>query len=343
MPRRIAFGAVLLIFAALLGVVTLPGEKPAKADATQYAHIAGTDIGIYFRHDENNWESRKQALAGWDGELVTLKCALTGMPVGPNNNTIWYEASTRYGEGKLPDAFLDTPKGGIPGFLRCGEQSGQPTQDEQRPERPLGPIISSVFFSPERVPQGLEDLTHVAQRDLPLGSWKSDTQCSDDTAAKRVPATTTVMAGWSLGRLGVIYSLNTMGEERANRVQDIILFDPGNTSDFAKGDEVTCDWRYDINGILAKWLEAKKYHRLYIMSGSITKVGTDKNPQTDFAGIWEFYLAGVWSEEAGKQVTICNYDGMDHKEVLRRFASMVDKVPDACPSGPRLTEWHPAS
>ncbi len=164
-----------------------------------------------------------------------------------------------------------------------------------------------------------------------------------------------MLSGWSVGRLGPVYYLAAAGEARVSQVHTIILFDPGSTSDFAKPSlfrrllgRKTCDWRYDINSLLARWLGTKDaqgnyVNRLLIMAGNDSEEKVDGKPT--YAGLWKYYLAGIWGKEFAARAEVCDYDGMSHPDVLRTFSHIVETPPavGSCPtttSGHKVTYWH---
>lgn len=203
-------------------------------------------------------------------------------------------------------------------------------------------VTTSVFYSPNSTSGGLPGLA-PADLNLPLSSWSSGT-CNPAMAGGFSGAPTT-LAGWSLARLGPIYFL-LANPTRAANVHTVILFDPGATSNFAPPSlwakllgVTTCDWRFNINGVLARWLSSNTANRLMILTGrdSEEKDGS----RSTFAGLWSYYLAGIWNQPFADQAQVCDYDNMGHPEVLASFATVVAHPPTSCPPGPQLTAWNP--
>jgi|GEM_PF-2220622 len=323
----------LAIIAALCGVFFTP-QDGASASSTYNAHIVGTDIGIMFRTTPNDWEARGGP-AGYDGDTIALHCAIEGVPVGPYSNRIWYQASGLQGSGYLPDRFLDTPINAnewLPGIPRCDDQNGQ------------SQASSTVFFRPLDIPADMRNLT-PAGSNIAYENWAAG-NCSDALAASTVPSDATTLAGWSLGRLGIVYFLNTASQERINKVRTIVLFDPGESKEFAEPSlfdkargRKTCDWKYDINGMLTRWLSSNDSNRLIVLTGHVTE--EKKDGRSTFAGLWKYYLAGIWNQPFAGRAQVCDYDNMTHNEVMRNFAFVVKSPPNGCPSGSGLTAWHP--
>jgi hypothetical protein len=153
------------------------------------------------------------------------------------------------------------------------------------------------------------------------------------------------LAGWSRGRLGPIYYLYSGGGLGA-AVHRIVLFDPGSTSDFAEPSpwanliNPTCDWRYDINGLLANWLKIDPQNELFVFTG---KDSEEKDPQghPTYAGLWKYYFAGIWNQSFANQAVVCDFDDMGHEDVLRNFYAIVRSSEQSCPAGPSRTVWNP--
>lgn len=292
-----------------------------SAEDGRIAHIANTDIGIYFRTDPNNWDSRG-ALAGVDGDEVTLRCAINGMAVGDYSNRIWYQADNAKGSGLLPDHFLDTPVKAnewLAGMPRCGENV-QPQSDAQEQK--------TLFYSPNRRQWGLPIET-FSDRGIPYSNWTAN-NCSPE---KAVPAdfynSIDTLSGWSIARLGPVYFLAAATSEQKSQVHKIILFDPGSESNMS-----ACDQQYDVNGLLANWLESDEQNQLVIFAGHDTEI-------SDFAGLWKHYIAGIWNKPFANRATVCDYKSMEHTAVLRNFAGQVRNWSGSCPAGDDLTVWHP--
>ena len=198
------------------------------------------------------------------------------------------------------------------------------------------------------------------------GDWSGAPDCSNEKVTQliqKLPPTIDTLAGWSEGRLGPIYYLVAATPEQRNRVHTIILFDPGNTIDFTNG---SCDTnhRYNINAILADWLSSNPTNRLIIYTGLRSEEGNfGPCPQPfveqlqdgtllqqpcvvneTFAGLWKYYLAGIWNQPFANQAQICDYNGLSHEGVLANFAYTVKKPISSCPvakNGQYPVAWNP--
>lgn len=339
--HKLVRNALATIPAALSLVVG--ASSAVGAEDGRVAHIAKTEIGIYFRSDPNNWESRG-ALAGIDGTTVTLRCATEGMAVGEFSNRIWYLADDANGSGYLPDHFLDTPVKAnqwLVGMPRCGEDKAVPA--------PAAP--KSVFFSGTDSPKGSAD-QNVSDRDYALQDWASGGTCKGGHTPGMVPDSVDTLAGWSRGRIGVVYFLANASPEQRSKIHRIILFDPASTDDIAGSlgplhRNHGCDFDYDVNKLLADWLSSSSQNKLIVITGLRSEMKDDVNnpsSHSTFAGMWKYYFAGIWNKPFADRALVCDYNMLSHVEVMRDFAGVVKSGADSCPAAPeghKLQAWHP--
>lgn len=341
------FTAAAVLVGSLLGV-----SKPVSAEDGRVAHIAHTDIGIYFRTDPNNWDSRG-SLAGVDGDEVTLRCVIEGMAVGQFENHIWYKADNAKGSGLLPDHYLDTPVKAneyLAGMPRCDESESQQAETQQ---------AKTLFYAPQAEPFGGQ--APFADIGLPKDVWFTSGSCSPNRAVPGdLPPTVNTLSGWSVGRIGPVFFLKSASDEQKRRIHRIVLFDPGATSDMeddsfvkkvgktilGKSVDRPCDddVSIDVNGTLASWLSSDPQNQLVIFTGKDTEMKSDDaNPasKSNFTALWKHYLAGIWNEPFAQRATICDYSMMEHHEVLREFSGQVRSWNGNCPQGHNLTVWHP--
>jgi hypothetical protein len=333
-----AAAALPIALSLVVGVSTDVGAEDGRL-----ARIAKTDIGIYFRADPNNWESRG-ALAGVDGTTVTLRCAIEGMAVGEYDNRIWYKADDANGSGYLPDHFLDTPVKAnqwLAGMPRCDESSNNSASVAPK----------SVFFSGTDTAKG-SAVESVSDQDYALQDWASGGDCKGDHIPGMVPDSVNTLSGWSRGRIGIVYFLANASEEQKSKVHRIVLFDPAATEDIAGSlgplhRNHGCDFNYDVNKLLADWLSSDSQNRLTVMTGLRSEMKEDVNSSSSrstFAGLWKYYFAGIWNKSFAGQATVCDYNMLSHVDVMRDFASIVKNPTDSCPSAPtghNLQTWHP--
>jgi len=158
-----------------------------------------------------------------------------------------------------------------------GNATPAPTPGPQSPSQPApapaAPKSMSVFYSPNGVSTGVAGLT-LADQNVPAAQW-TDGVCGTGNAVNAVDiglGTASTLAGWSAGRLGPIYFLDTASSAQIARVHRIILFDPGNTGDFAPESwwssllgSPTCDWRFPIPSLLANWLQSDPANHLTLI------------------------------------------------------------------------------
>jgi len=340
---------VLLVMAlALLGVGIVPPVM-TSADSSTTAHIFGTKIGLMFRSDPNNWDSR-QGPAGYDGDLIVLECQVMGTPVGPNGNRTWYYGRTRFGTNWVPDHFTDTPikaSQWLPGLPQCGQQNASASSAQASP--------ASVFFSGTNNAHGPAGMAQVSDLDIRYDDWKSNGDCAPTNAANRT-GSASILAGWSKGRLGPIYTIMV----KPQQIHTIILFDPGDTANFTGA----CDTNQNINvnAILAGWLNSNRANHLVVYTGAISEEqgpgrtpvssaqalvsGAGKRPGLTFAGLWHYYFAGIWNQPFADRALVCDYFNTGHDDIVNNYHAAVQASPTAClpsvdPTNHTLTPWHP--
>lgn len=342
----LAVTASLAVVSLLAGQAVIPA--PAAAASTSLAYtVVDADDGVFYR-TEPRWDTpnNQPGIGIYTGDRVELICGQWGGPAGPYGNTWWHYVRNltrpEAGSGWANDHNLDTP--GVAGERTLGEADCSGSEIAQESPR-------SIFYSPLESPTGLDGLT-VADRNLSLDEWASG-NCSPDKAVK-IPDSVATLAGWSVGRLGPIYFLQGASEAQLRRIKTIILLDPGNTGSFVPyrvaGIPVLrrdrCDWKIDINGYLASWLK-REGNRLIILTGRTTEEKEDDsnpNSRSTFAGLWHYYLAGIWNQEFAERAMVCDYNYMSHEDIMRQFAGAVNSPPASCPvaqNGQHPTQWHP--
>lgn len=254
-----------------------------------------------------------------------------------NDVPVWfyvtYKGVTGFYSSYYDDAHYNsdtelTAKYGVPLYGSDGATAAVP------PAEP-----TSVFFSPISHEPHAYGTTNIATVDVELEGWKSNVRCETSKAVSAVPAGTTTLSGWSLGRLGPLYFLKGAGPDRVAQIKTIVLYDPGNLGEF----QDSCDKSIDVNGLLANWLKGDSDRRLIILTGGTTE---DKNAfgTSKFTGLWKYYLAGIWNQSFANRAMICDYDKMDHFEVLNQFRYATRMPPLSCqtaPDGTPAIQWHP--
>lgn len=364
-----------------VGFMSFEGVGTAYAESNTIAtvahHIANGNWGL---HPNSPTIASAISETMTQGAEFDVQCVAVGDPINPsgqevattdpNADVAWeYGTDPTDGDtGYVSDQGVDTAvtpgqeieQLAAQGIPECGSGT---TPDQTASTQP----ITSVFFSPiPNQPNGLALLPDVANVDYAFDDWTiKNSDCSDAQAVRDIenlPSTVDTLAGWSLARLGPIYFLAGATQEQKDRIHTIILFDPGNTKDFVEG----CDTnkKYNINTLLAEWLRSNKTNRLIIYTGLRTEEGSagpypqpfqeqlqngtfQQQPYIDnetFAGLWKYYLAGIWSKNFANQAQICDYNGMSHEDVLRNFAHTVQNPQSGCPvaaDGQEPVAWNP--
>lgn len=181
--------------------------------------------------------------------------------------------------------------------------------------------------------------------------------CSTAAAHNGTFDTTTMLSGWSIGRLGPIYYLAKASPEQLQQIDQILWIDPGQESEFAGG----CDnQKYETHEtlvfktpgqILADWLLANPDAHMFVLSGDITAKG-------GHSGIQNYYFNDVRNAETESghditsRITVCNYtvprplapakDG--HEQMFMGAKRYVDDMLTECPPVDGATfqqPWNP--
>lgn len=134
---------------------------------------------------------------------------------------------------------------------------------------------------------------------------------------------------------------------------------PGSTTDFARPPwydilprDHTCDWKYDPAKSYQQWLQSDPHNQLIVVTGKDSEMkedDTDPKSLSTYAGLWQYYFANVVNTSYAGQVTICDYNYMEHATVLENFASLMDSpFTGTCPPSPdnqhyALHQWNPYS
>jgi len=144
-----------------------------------------------------------------------------------------------------------------------------------------------------------------------------------------------------------VYVLAAGQPAQVGAVHRIVLFDPGNTTDFTNG---SCDTHYNINALLANWLRSNTSNQLWVLTG----LNSEEKPRrcnwvtcqgrATFHGLWTYHFAGIWNQPFAGQATVCDYNNLGHQATLSDFASIVQHPQSTCPTAagaPSPTAWHP--
>ena len=97
--------------------------------------------------------------------------------------------------------------------------------------------------------------------------------------------------------------------------------------------------------LLADWLASNAENRLIVFTGKDTE---DKEfwglGKSTFAGLWKYYFPNIWQQTFADRAMVCDYDGMEHYQVLDQFRGVVANPPSTCPAakdGTPAQQWHP--
>lgn len=349
-PRTyIAFGTTATFLMGFLLAIT-PIAHAASGPIYTVMNTSETmPDGVWFRYAPYTADTKRiTGLGVYKNERVQLECYAFGQAVGPYNDRLWYQALnvTRPTiDGMADQGYLNAH------YINDGKAANQvdPGVPACNAGVPSAPGAKSVFYSPNNTPDAVAGL-QVADLNLPLALWATGAQCSA-TGASNIPASVSILEGWSKGRLGPIFFLDAAGAQNVARIHTIILFDPGSTSDFAEpplwkrllGDQ-TCDWQYPINSLLANWLKLNSSNRLLVFTGADSEMKNTSGKST-FAGLWKYYFAGIWNQPFAGQALVCDYNNLGHQAVLTDFApQLTDQTPSKCPTAvgaPLPVSWHP--
>jgi hypothetical protein len=345
------------------GVPPCNAPPPPPPPPSLVFSVFNAEGGIYYRSSPH-WADTP-AIPGvgvYDGDQVQLICGAFGDPVGPYNDTAWSYVNNLsrpvgYGwvnehfinDGQLTNQFVggepmcgpETP--GIAGGASGGGSSGGSGGPSPGGPTPPSHAATSVFYSPLAPTGGLAGL-NVADDQLTVSAWATGT-CSTGPAAslERVPSSVNTLSGWSKGRLGPMYFLESAGQSRVANVHYIVLFDPGSFDEMSG-----CDGGLrpeSINTLLAEWLHENRNNRLLVLTGHDSEEHQfGRIGRSFYHGLWHYYFAGIWNKHFANQALVCDYNNLGHPDVLKDFYGVVRYPPSGCPvspSAPRPVAWHP--
>lgn len=337
----------LLIAAGMVGITSVATHATAASGPIFTVMNTSETLpdGVWFRYAPHTADTtRTTGLGVYKNERVQLECYAWGDTVGPYANRLWYwvlNVSRPTNNGVTNQGYLNAH------YINDGKSANQ--ADAGVPQCGTAPVPGpkSVFYSPNNTPDAVAGLT-LADLNLVLDDWSAG-NCSASGGAN-IPAGVSTLAGWSKGRLGIVYFLDTATSQQVSQVHTIILFDPGSTVDFAKpprwkqllGDQ-TCDWQYPINSLLANWLQSNSANRLIVLTGLDSEEQNSSGKST-FAGLWKYYFAGIWNQSFANRAQVCDYHDLGHQQVLTSFAGMVQNPIHGCPTAsgaPKPVAWNP--
>jgi len=346
--------------AMLFGALALGGAPAATAASGPVFTVMNTSEsppdGVYFRNSPNwNDTSRTYGLGVFMSEQVQLQCYVFGQAIGPYNNSLWYYTLNvsrpinfdgQANQGMLNAHYINdglaanVVDAGVPACV-----NNQPPTTPQPPP-PIGKLVtyySGLGHAGSSTAQsrGVDrNLTEDGSYD---GQWKPAALCVPDARAVSFGGKDiNRLAGWSLGRLGPIYALKYLKDHNpaaAQRINYVVLYDPGAPKDFGSCDYDRTNVQADTT--LAWWLGLSGDNRLIIMSGNLTATNRHQTIQ-------DAYFPAI--KQAGSairsRVLVCNYK-LKHEAVFNNYSSLMvsptrlstQQGLDSCPKQGKSSVW----
>ena len=343
--HRLATATALLVASATL-LTPLPAQ--AGTGLVYQAVDADNDpySGIYLRDGTSMGNVRRiTERYMYYGNSFELICGMNGEAVGPYNNRRWHKVTVLNGPatgqvGWIADRYANTPNTAnqpTPGEPECDANGNPPATP------PPATYDGSVYFESDRT----GDESSPASMHRAFNQWTSTTACSSANAngfpswlAPNNKYITTA-AGWSLGRLGPVYTLeatqNNPGGGRWQEIDYILLLDPGNYAELVGN---ACDTQNNRGQLFTKWLKANPNAKLVVLAGARTG-------ESSHRGIQALYFDYLRASGGPRdRVLVCNYDGMAHPAVYNNFKGAMTSPPalpldhNDCP-GTESWAWHP--
>jgi hypothetical protein len=180
------------------------------------------------------------------------------------------------------------------------------------------------------------------------GNWSSGCDSnrpqprrSYEAATKAVEGTIGTVAGWSVGRIGVISYLANATEQQLKQVGYVLLIDPGTFG------EMTCDRDRRAGDVFANWLRINSSAHMVVISGS------EDTQLEGSKGIQQVYFNSIRRLGSGgtDRVLVCNFT-IGHEDAFAAskywIQHQIGSTRNACPwlrLGGRwvkpTTGWHP--
>jgi hypothetical protein len=332
------FRVVVVLLALTLGLVALAPVAPASAGTGLIYTVVDADndpySGIYLRDGTSMSNVRRIAERYMPyGTTVEELCYAWGEAVGPYANRVWHKVRVANGAttnqiGWTADRYLNTP------VVANQVLANWPKCDAPPPAAPVIPVTynGSVFYA------SAENEASPANIHMTYNQWTAG-NCSSAKAGNFpswiAPANkfVTQMAGFSIGRLGPAYFLSA-NPGRWQEIDYILLLDPGNADELLKN---KCDKAYNEGKLYTDWLKANPNARLVILAGAVTADSHHRGIQTAY---FDYLRANGGPRN---RVVVCNYDGMDHHDLYRKFSGSITQpliTKTTCP-GNETWAWNP--
>jgi hypothetical protein len=208
----------------------------------------------------------------------------------------------------------------------------------QRCDRPATVGGGSMYYQPRYNPGDpiAPYSSYTATKDW-WAAGSCSTQSADYWPASFDGKVITRAGAWSLGRLGITYLLS-QNPTRANQLDTIILFDPGSLGDYRS----ECDQMYSQDALMARWLSGSSGRHLLVLAGAVTRdVDHPDSEGRLHQGIQQYLFPAIRAAGRSAEVLVCNYDTMQHPDVLRNFSPLIASGSVAsCPGNPDQI-WRP--
>ncbi|HEX9153667.1 MAG TPA: hypothetical protein VF809_02500, partial [Candidatus Saccharimonadales bacterium] len=318
--------AALGLAAGGVAVEASPAIAASNPVYTVTNHDNDGTNGIYYRNSTSMADSIRQLpYYARYGDRIELICGTNGEAVGQYGNKRWHlvrdlDNPKAPNQFYIPDHDTNTPnRANRPtvGERECGGgTAADPTQKQGKAYPDNSRRV--VYFQPRLVdlhdPRSTQNVpasyTMVAERGHSK-SWTGEGTCSKANARNFLssPAgkSANTLAGFSIGRIGVLNALISMTDaERAN-IDYVILYDPGNAEDFA-GPCGPVDGAVALND----WLSQRESNRLVIISGRRTG-------ENGHAGIQNNLFGVIKADGNRDQVVVCNNSGLGHEDTWNRY------------------------
>ncbi|HEX8763379.1 MAG TPA: hypothetical protein VF733_06520 [Candidatus Saccharimonadales bacterium] len=195
-----------------------------------------------------------------------------------------------------------------------------------------------VYFQPR-----LQDMHNLKSMEIPSGlikmvaepgadnSWTAD-NCRSDNATrflKENPHVSQVLT-FSLGRLGLDYTLQRMTPAQEKQLDYALVIAPGNKQDFTD----SCD-KPEASFRIYEWLSDNP-------DAHLTFIADARTAQDNHRGLRELYLNHPAAKSIFGQVTLCT-SSLGHEDTWNRFKGLAvfDPIdqPGECPQDTKWVDW----
>lgn len=371
-PRIVVIVAAIM---AILGLSIIAPANSAFANGEVFPVMNTSESppdGIYFRDSPQTANTRRiYALGVFAGDQVRVDCYAWGDVVGSYGNALWYHVAnvTRptASNGEPNVGYINThyindgmyANQAYPGVTQCGASPA--------PSQPTPTPGGSLYYSPYDGPNIIVHYGVLGKQTKWVYAPSSSTTTVDKSGWYTTYCDTSVghpitafdyasrkwytnVGAWSLAR-NEPFALFIAHPEFRPYVHNVVLFDPGNKSDYYTG---VCSGKWQqLSQSARDWLALDPSNRLTVLAGSLTAdYGNPVNGRAH-AGIQNRLFPAIRNQayvngrNLRQQVTVCNYDLMSHENVWMNFRGVLNSGPivSSCPIAPDGTRanylWRP--